>query len=55
MIQQISSLDNAQIKLAAGLRQKKQRDETGLFLIEGVHLVEEAITANWEIERVFAC
>lgn len=55
MIQQISSLDNARVKLAAALRQKKQRDKTGLFLIEGIHLVEEALAAKWEIEHVFAC
>lgn len=55
MIQQISSTDNARIKLAAGLRQKKYRDETGLFIIEGTHLVEEAIAADWSVEHLLVC
>ena len=55
MIQQISSLDNSQIKLAASLRQKKYRDESGMFLIEGIHLVEEALAADWKIEHLLVC
>ena len=55
MIQPISSPDNQHIKSAAALRQKKHRDETGLFLLEGLHLVEAAITAKWKIEQVFLC
>jgi TrmH family RNA methyltransferase len=53
MIQSIKSLENQHIKAAAALRQKKQRDDTGLFLLEGLHLVEAAITANWKIEQTF--
>lgn len=55
MIQPISSPDNQHIKSAAALRQKKHRDETGLFLLEGLHLVEAAITAKWKIEQAFLC
>lgn len=55
MIQQISSLDNARVKLAAALRQKKVRDETGLFIIEGIHLIEEALAADWAIEHLLVC
>ena len=55
MIQPISSPDNQHIKSAAALRHKKHRDETGLFLLEGLHLVEAAITAKWKIEQVFLC
>lgn len=55
MTEQISSQENPRIKLTAALRQKKQRDETGLFLIEGIHLVEEAMIAGWGIEHVFVC
>ncbi|MEG0367497.1 MAG: RNA methyltransferase, partial [Coprobacillus sp.] len=39
----ITSLQNETIKEIMKLKQKKYRDETGLFLIEGFHLVEEAI------------
>lgn len=38
----ITSLQNETIKEIMKLKQKKYRDETGLFLIEGFHLVEEA-------------
>ncbi len=53
--QLICSADNTRIKLAAALRQKKYRDESGLFLIEGIHLVETALAANWNIECLFVC
>lgn len=51
----ISSADNPRIKLTAALRQKKHRDDSGLFLVEGIHLIEEAITAGWIIEQLFLC
>lgn len=38
----ITSLQNETIKEIMKLKQKKYRDETGLFLIEGYHLIEEA-------------
>lgn len=53
--QLISSAENPRIKLAAALRQKKYRDDSGLFLVEGIHLVEEAIIAGWKIEQMFIC
>lgn len=49
MIEVIASNQNSLIKLAASLKQKKYRDETGVFSVEGVRLVEEAIQADWEI------
>ena len=55
MIQPISSPDNKHIRAAAALRQKKQRDDTGLFLLEGLHLVEAAINAKRLIEQAFLC
>ena len=42
----IKSLQNEQIKSFAKLKEKKYRDETGLFLVEGEHLVRMAIEAN---------
>lgn len=42
----IKSLQNEQIKNFARLKEKKYRDETGLFLVEGDHLVRMAIEAN---------
>ena len=38
----ITSVQNETIKEIMKLKQKKYRDETGLFLVEGYHLVEEA-------------
>lgn len=42
----IKSLQNEQIKNFAKLKEKKYRDESGLFLVEGDHLVRMAIEAN---------
>lgn len=46
----IESPQNRWIKLAASLQKKKSRDETGLFLIEGVRLAEEAEASGWPID-----
>ena len=52
IINRILSADNAKIKLAASLKNKKYRDETGSFAIEGLHLVSEAIASFWNIQFV---
>ncbi len=49
----ITSVNNDLIKETAKLLRGKYRTETGLFLIEGVKGIEEAIDANVEIERIF--
>lgn len=41
----ISSHSNAKIKQARALRQRKARQESGLFLVEGLHHIGEAIAA----------
>ena len=48
----ITSLGNPLVKQARSLRQKKARSESGLFLVEGIHHVGEAIEAGWEVEAV---
>ena len=48
----ITSLSNPLIKQARALHQKKARNESGLFLVEGIHHVGEAIEAGWEVESV---
>lgn len=48
----ITSLSNPLIKQARALHQKKARVESGLFLVEGIHHVGEAISAGWEVETV---
>ncbi len=48
----ITSLSNPLIKQARALRQRKVRAESGLFLVEGIHHVGEAVAANWEIDAI---
>jgi TrmH family RNA methyltransferase len=48
----ISSSSNPLVKQIRALRQRKGRDETGLFLVEGIHHVGEAIEAGWKIEAL---
>lgn len=49
----ITSVNNDLVKETVKLQQKKYRDETGLFLLEGDKCIEEAILSGIEIERVF--
>ena len=42
----ITSVKNGQIKEWKKLYTKKERDKSGLFLVEGFHLVEEALKAD---------
>lgn len=48
----ISSLSNPLIKQARALHQKKARLESGLFLVEGIHHVGEAVDAGWDVEII---
>ena len=48
----ITSTSNSLIKQARALRQKKARNESGLFLVEGIHHVGEAVEAGWEIDTI---
>jgi TrmH family RNA methyltransferase len=42
-LKQIQSIKNPQVKQWKKLLTKKERDNTGVFIIEGFHLVEEAL------------
>ncbi len=50
MTELITSPQNQLVKTAAALRQKKYRDELGLFAVEGVRLAEELVAAGWPAE-----
>ena len=50
----VSSLVNPLVKQATELMQKKYRDQSGCFLLEGLKNVEQALSSSWQIERVFA-
>jgi TrmH family RNA methyltransferase len=55
MPEQITSAANPLIKQARALRQKKARDESGLFLVEGLLHVGQAVEAGWELEALLYC
>lgn len=48
----ITSSSNPLVKQVRSLRQKKARRESGLFLVEGIHHVGEAVEAGWDVESV---
>ena len=48
----IESLDNKKVKNWTKLKEKKYRDQNGLFLIEGNHLIEEASKYNVIVEII---
>ena len=48
----LSSVQNERVKLWASLLEKKHRDRQGLFIIEGIHLLKEAIASGAEIEAI---
>lgn len=48
----ITSPSNPLIKQARSLRQKKARDDSGLFLVEGILHVGEAQQAGWDLETL---
>lgn len=50
MVERIDSPANKKIKLAAALKQRKQREKTGLFVAEGLRLCEMAADSDWAIE-----
>ena len=49
----ITSVSNPDIIQTAKLKQKKYRDLTGQFLIEGIKLTSEAINNHIQIEKIF--
>ena len=48
----ITSLSNALVKQVRALHQKKARQQSGHFLVEGIYHVGEAVEAGWEVETV---
>lgn len=48
----ITSRQNERVKGWKKLHQSKIRKETGLFLVEGYHLIEEAWKSDWEITEI---
>ncbi len=48
----IRSRSNPLVKQARALRERKAREETGLFLVEGIHHVGEVVAAGWPVEAI---
>ncbi len=48
----ITSAANPLIKLLRSLERKKGRNETGLFLAEGVRLIEQALAQDWQVDTL---
>jgi len=51
-VYEISAAANPRIKSVRGLALKKNRDETGTFLVEGQKLVRDAFERGWQIETL---
>lgn len=54
-MQIISSKDNEQIKAIKKLKEKKYRDETNCYIVEGIKMVKEAINENAAIKMIVIC
>lgn len=54
-MQVITSKDNEIIKNIRKLKEKKYRDSSNEFIIEGVKLIEEAIEENVKIKKIVVC
>ena len=51
-VKTVTSLTNPLVKSLRALHLKKHRDETGLFLAEGLQLARYAIEADWKVETL---
>lgn len=51
----IKSKENITYKSAVRLLKKKYRDETGLYLLEGVKPLEDALAMGIEVKTIFMC
>lgn len=49
----MGSISNNEIKRVKSLQQKKFRDESGLFVVEGEKMVSEAIGSPFRVENVY--
>ncbi len=55
MVSMISSLQNDGVKEVVKLRDKRARDRSGLFVIEGYRELLRAVDAGVHIERLYIC
>ena len=55
MADAITATTNARVKEIVSLRKRRERDRTGLFVIEGARELKRATDANIELIEVFSC
>ncbi len=55
MVKLVTSTSNSEIKSIRALREKKYRDETGLFFVEGIRPVMEAHSQQAQFTRIVYC
>lgn len=51
----LTSIQNPRVKQAIHLRERSERDSTGLFLIEGYRELLRATDAGWTCESLYIC
>lgn len=49
----MAGISNNEIKRVKALQQKKFRDESGLFIVEGEKMVNEAVASPFEVDSVY--
>lgn len=49
----MASITQAEIKQVRSLREKKFREESGLFVVEGEKLVQEALASGFDVVRIW--
>ena len=49
----MAGISNNEIKRVKALQQKKFRDETGLFTVEGEKMVDEAVASPFKVETIY--
>lgn len=49
----MAGISNNEIKRVKALQQKKFRDETGLFTVEGEKMVDEAVASHFKVENIY--
>lgn len=51
----ISSVQNPRLKSTVALTKQRERQRTGLFLVEGAREIERALQSHYEVTQVFYC
>ena len=54
-MQIITSKDNETVKAIKKLKEKKYRNESGKFIVEGIKMLEEALQEKASIEKIILC